>query len=160
MRLRYKAAIGLGVVVVSFASGRFTTPAKTITITKEVEVEKKTTDTETKRDKKKKTTITENPDGSKKTVIDEETTTDKNKKETDDTSKTTDTKTDKEVGSKQLTTLALIGGFDLSSKNPLVGVSGYRPILGPIGIGLQVVAPVAPTGIQLPQIGASIGLSF
>lgn len=160
MRTRYKLAIGAGVVIVSFASGRFTTPDHTITIVKTVEIEKKTTDTDTKRDKKKKTTITEEPDGTKKTVIDEETTTDKSKKETSDTSKTTDTSKDKETGSKQLTTLAIGGGYNISSQLPTLGISAYRPILGPIGIGLQVTAPIAPTGIQLPQIGASIGVSF
>ena len=137
----------------SFASGRFTTPTKIVTEIKTVEVIKVVKDTEVK--KKKRTVIVVKPDGTKEVVIDE--TTDKQQKETTDKDKKTDSKTEKEKGSDHPTTISLLGGYSLQSSTPVFGLSLYRPVLGPIGIGIWVITP---TNAPNPTIGGSIGLSF
>ncbi len=59
LNLKTKIIISVVVITTSFASGRFLTPVKTITIEKEVQVEKV---------EHKKTIITKTPDGKQVTV--------------------------------------------------------------------------------------------
>lgn len=140
-----KILVGLLALFVAFAFGRVSAPTKT------VEVDRKQVNTNTDRDKHKETVVTEvsKPDGTKTTVTKttEDTKTDRNTTETDVKSKEVTTNTSK-------VTVAALVGFRLSdlTKPPVYGLSVYRPILGPITVGVW--------GLSDTTLGLSVGLSF
>lgn len=136
-----KIAVASVAVVTAFGVGRFTTPVKTVTVTKTVEVEKKTVDTDVDLKKHRKTTktVTTKPDGTKeeKTVTEVDSDNQKDQKIVDNKDTTTDSKTEVTKGSDSLTTLGILIGVDARTGQPVYGGSVYRPVLGPIGIGLN-----------------------
>lgn len=159
MRLRYKLLIALVLLFAAFATGRFTTPTKTVTEIKTVtvtkEVEKKETDWNKVRHKKVIETITIKPDGTKvvtRTVTDD-TSSNGGSKETDEKDSTTSTdKRTEVVKSESKTTISGLAGYRLGSSEFDLGVAATRPILGPITIGVF--------GLKSGLVGASIGLTF
>lgn len=146
METKTKFIIVVVALAVSFASGRFLTPVKTVI--KTVEVEKKTEDTH--KEKHKKTTIIEHPDGSKETIITDDVESDKKTK--DETKNTSDTEITR--SSSRLNISALAGGqISFSQPMPLaLGASVTKDILGPVSVGLW--------GLNNGMGGVSIGLSF
>lgn len=150
-------------LVTAFAFGRWSAPEKIKIETKTIEVEKKTESTQsnTDRDKHRETTETEvtRPDGTvektKKTTETTETHKETDHRDTDERS--TDTSTSKEVtGPSGKVIIAAMAGVrisSLTSASPLLyGASVYKPVLGPIGIGVW--------GFTDLSFGVSVGLSL
>ncbi len=157
-----KVIIGVALLV-SFAAGRWAAPEKVKIETRTVEVEKKdsTVQKEQDRNQHKETTETEvtRPDGTiektKKTVDAIDTHQETDKHDTSDTSKATET--EKEVTrSSGKVTLAVLAGIKFTSVTAgspiLYGAQVYRPIVGPIGIGIW--------GLSDLTFGVSVGLSL
>lgn len=159
--LTKEGKIGLAVAIVwtlgAYAFGRFSAPEHVKIETKIVEIEKKTTDSDTNRDKHRETTTVEitRPDGTKekttKTVDD--TQTDRKTHSTDDLSKTEETSKEVSRGSK-VTVAALAGAsLNLSGTSPLIyGGIVSKPILGPIAVGIW--------GLSNATAGLAVGLTF
>ena len=154
-----KIGIGVTVVVIAFAAGRYSTPTKTVTQIKTVEIEKKVEDKKVDNDHKthlKRTkTEVDKPDGSKTiTTVTENVTEDKTKsddKTVDNKTKdTTATKTESK-GNSQVTISAL-SGVDVTNGHYVFGASVYKPVLGPIGIGVF--------GLSDLTFGAQVGITF
>lgn len=158
MSNRTKALLAVLALVTSYGFGRWSAPEKIHTEIKTVEVEKKTNDTDTNRDKHQKTTVTEtdSPDGTKTktTVTTVDTDTDRKTRSTDDTSKTSDTVKDVTYASAKTTLAALVGAsLSLSGTDPLVyGGIVSKPILGPITVGIW--------GLSNSTGGLAVGLTF
>lgn len=150
-------------LVTSFAFGRWTSPEKVKIETRTVEVEKKTDQLQTDTNRNRRTEVTETqitrPDGTtektKKTIQTAET-----HKETDH-SASTDSSTLKEESKEvtrstgRTTVSALIGVQlrGLTAASPLLyGAQVYRPVLGPIGIGIW--------GFTDLSFGVSLGISL
>jgi len=161
MTRKYKIVLGIVVVSLSYALGRYTAPVKIKTETKVVEVEKKTESKQkdiSKDTHKTTTTIIErSPDGATKetTIVDEKTDYDKKTKSDTLDSKTNLSDTKKEVEKERgHTTIFAMSGIDV--KNPSNGLSYglgvNRSILGPITIGVW--------GMSNGIAGCSIGLEF
>lgn len=157
--LTKEGKIGIVIAIVwtlgAYGFGRWSAPDHVKIETKIVEVEKKTTDTDTNRDKHKKTTVVETtkPDGTKEktTVITEDTDTERKTHSTDDIAKTSDTV--KELSRASKVTLSALAGMNVTSAGlPVYGVSVSKPILGPITVGAF--------GFQNGLVGASLGLTF
>lgn len=156
-----KVLIVVAVVGVSFALGRYTVPEKVKVETKIVEVEKKTSsskeDTSVDKHKNTKIIVVEKPNGEKTTTteISENTDIDKKKtgESTSDSTKNTDSLKETTRGDSKLTISAL-GGVDFTKSVPQVvyGASVFKPILGPITIGVW--------GLSSPSCGASVGIQF
>ena len=145
---RLAGLAGLAMLIVAFAIGRYTVPVKTITVTKTVEVEKKTSDYQ---DHKVVTIVdTKKPDGTdtKTTII----TDNRDDKTTDDTK--TDTSQTKEVSkSSDHLTLSLLAGANVSALGtPIYGGMVSKSLLGPINIGAF--------GMTNKVIGFSLGVSL
>lgn len=146
-------------LLVSFASGRFLVPEKVKIEKQIVEVEKKSLvkDTDSERNKHKETVVTEkiNSDGSKETTthVIEETQASKKENESNSSESAKDQRETKEVerGSSK-TTVGFMAGTSFTSPQVIYGVSVYRGVLGPIGIGVW--------GLTNGIVGASIGISF
>lgn len=151
MDTKYKVGILAVSLVVAFAVGRYTVPETVRIETKIVEVEKKVKDIKKDKNKETKVTTIKKPDGTVETVktITENTKTD-SKSETNSETKT-DNKSETIRGSDKVT-LGVMGGFDVLTNKAVYGGSVYRPVLGPIGIGVW--------GLSNATCGATIGLSF
>ncbi len=161
MSTKTKVILATIALLVSFAVGRYTVPEKIRTEKQIVEVEKKTEtkESEANRNKHKETKVVEvvKPDGTKETTTTttEDTQTDKKTNQQDNTQSTNTTTETKEVTfGTQKTTLAFMAGARLSldAQTPILGAQVYKPVLGPIGIGVWYLTN--------QTIGASIGLSF
>lgn len=161
MTTKVKIIIAVTVTLASYAAGRWSAPEKIKIETKTVTVEKliKDTDKTTDKDRHKKLVVTEktDPDGThtKTTTVTDDTVTQTNvkSKTTDDTASTSDTQKEITRPSSKVT-LSLMAGINLGlGGNPLIyGGSVYKPILGPIGLGVFYLTN--------GSTGASIGLSF
>lgn len=161
MSTKAKVILAVIALLTAFAVGRYTVPEK-IRIEKQiVEVEKKTEtkETDTNRNKHKETKVVEvvKPDGTKETTTTttEDTETDKKTNQQDHSESTNTTKETKEVtAGTQKTTIAFMAGtgFSLDSQKAFLGAQVYKPVLGPIGIGVWYLTN--------STVGASIGLSF
>lgn len=151
-----KYLVALIVLIATYALGRYMTPAKVVVKTEIQYVEKKTDQSEAERNKHKETTIVvvTHKDGTTETTtkVVEDSQTDKKTASTDDIN--SQTKTYKEVTRGSLVTVSALAGVNTSNwlAGPDYGVSVYKPILGPIGIG----AFAFKSGI----VGMSAGLSF
>lgn len=152
--------IALVILLITFAAGRFSTPEKVRVEIKTVEVEKKHTETKKEEDEKRHTETVvvevEKPDGTKekttKTVSDTETLTKTDKSKVSE--RTGETSTSKEtIKGTSKTTIAAMAGIDyLTPAQVIFGVQVYRPVLGPIGIGLYTTTDYT--------VGATVGVSF
>lgn len=142
-------------LVATYAFGRYSAPTKTITEVKVVEVEKKTSDTEANRNKHKVTETTETtyPDGRKevKTVVTEDSNTDKKSSTTSDSSKNSDSKTVVESRAGKITISAL-AGLTFPNTTPVYGGHLTADVIGPISTGVWALSSGAS--------GISVGLSF
>lgn len=151
MKTLHKVLLGLGLVVLGAAFGRFATPEKIVTkeVIKTVEVEKK----KTNKDKTTKIVEKTNPDGSKtkETVI-----VDKSKSESDKLAETEKSKKKTVTNGKSKNNLSVLAGVKLNKqmlKNKIVyGLQFQRSILGPIKAGLF--------GFSDRVGGISLGLDF
>ena len=154
--IKFEIIIGCVLILLAFAFGRFTAPEKVVTETKIVEVEKKTEDKKTDKQKHKKITRTTviKPDGTQ--IITEVITDDVESKtettKTEESSKSSGTL--KEVTKdKQKITVAALGGINYSGAPvPVYGGIISKPILGPIAVGVW--------GLTDKTFGASLGVSF
>lgn len=156
-----KVIIGSAALLVSFAVGRFSTPEH-IKIQKEiVTVEKEVTKTvaDDKKHTYKETTTVQSskPDGETQTTtkVVEDTKIDDSTAVASTDDKSSDSKESKEVtkGSSPVTISALAGVNVTSPTSGIsYGISVYKPVLGPIGLGVFVFN----TGLA----GASVGISF
>lgn len=155
MQTRYKVIISIVIVTVAFASGRYTTPTKTVIETKIVEVEKKQTKEDVKKDRNKKTTVVEisKPNGEKQTTttIDETVVLDRQRDTTvtKDTTKESESKT---VTGDSKTSINAMFGIDFDGKTPVYGGSVSKPVVGPIAIGIF--------GLTNKTLGCTIGVVF
>jgi len=153
---RTQAIIGVVALIVAFALGRYTLPAKVITEIKTVEVEKKVNDTKTDDQKHEKTVIVDvkAPDGTetKTTTITDDTDTKTDSASSDNTN-TTKTDSKEVVYNTSKLTIAALAGANISSlSTPLYGGSVSKQILGPISVGVW--------GLNNGIVGASVGISF
>lgn len=164
MTTRNKIIIIVIALLTSFAVGRYTVPTKVKIETKVVEVERKTDvkNTTVKKDRKKKIIIleTKKPDGesTKTTTITDDTASSNQTaaKQTEDSSKQSDTSKEVTHASDKVTVSAL-AGYNLFGNNNAIqpfnyGLSVTKPVLGPITFGLF--------GFQSGLVGASLGLTF
>lgn len=146
-------------LLVSFASGRWLAPEKVKIEKQIVEVEKKssTKDTDSERNKRKETTVTEKigPDGSKETTSHtvETTETAKKKSQSDSSESTRAESETKEIerGTAKVTVSAL-AGTSFTSPQIVYGASVSKPILGPITVGVFYLTP--------GTLGGMLGLTF
>lgn len=140
-------------LVAGLAIGRYSLPAKVVTEVKTVEAEKKSTQTD--RDRKVETTITETKasDGTEtKTtkIVDDSTT----KRQTNTDTKT-DTASRQETTSKGATlSLSALAGVNPFASIPTMRYGGHisREVLGPVTIGVW--------GFSDATFGLSVGLNF
>lgn len=134
-------------LAVAFAGGRYSVQAPSSKTKEVVQVD---TTKDIAKNTKKKTTIEKNPDGSTKTTIDEETTT--------DTSSVTNslTKVSQSVTAVRTGTLNIsaLGGMDFSSSipKPIYGASVTKEIVGPVTLGAF--------GLMNGVVGLSVGVNF
>lgn len=170
MEMNKKLAAGaVALLVIAFAFGRYSAPAKVKieTVTKTVEVEKKTHDETTRVDQdrskrtERETVELVRPDGSKETrtkvVETSETSRDRTTTVSDreKTTKTRDEETRKEVSKTTGTlNLSLLGGAKIGEWDvgPKYGAQISRNILGPITMGVW--------GFNDKTCGLSLGLNF
>lgn len=140
-------------LLLSFASGRWLSPTKTVTQIKTVEVEKKVDATNTQIDDHKTTTIVVKPDGTSQTTITDDSHT--GTKSTDTTQLIDSTESTETVtrGSSKLTLSAL------ASSN--IHSLGQSPDFGAM-VTKQVLGPITATafGLSSGVFGVGIGLSF
>lgn len=154
MTPKTKVILAILALSTTFAFGRFSAPTKVVTETKLVEVEKKTSESDSERDKHKTTTTTETtkPDGTKETTTTttEDSATKKETSSTDDTSKTSDTIKTAENDSGRVN-ISLLGGLTRDPE-PVYGLHVSARVLGPITAGIW--------GMTNRVYGISVGLSF
>jgi len=155
-----KIYIGLAAFlgVFLFALGRYTTPVKTITVTKTVEVEKKTDDKATDKKDDKTIVIVEvkKPDGTdtKTTTITDNKDNKSTDKSTDSTSISIDKSKEVVKSNDKLTVSILAGAVSNWSglSSPTYGLMLSKPILGPIDIGTFAMTNKV--------LGFSLGVTF
>jgi len=161
MTEKTQAILGGIMLLAAFAIGRYTVPEKVKIETKVVEVEKKTdtVKTDTNKDKHKETVtvVVSKPDGTTTTtttaVEDDKTTRKTDSKETDQTAVTeTQTKEITKGGSPTTVAVNIAIPLSLNASTPAYGLSVYKGVLGPIGIGLA--------GFTNGTVNASVGLTF
>lgn len=144
----------------AFAAGRWAAPEKIRIETKTVEVERKTeqTKTDTERDRRRETVVTEveRPDGTKerttKTVEETQTTKKTDRTATDDIKTTQSTSEETTRGTSKVTISALAGIPTTAPGVPVYGLHVSKPILGPITVGFW--------GLSDTTVGCSLGLTF
>lgn len=161
MTLKAKIIIVSIALLASYAFGRYSAPTKEKIVTKTVEVEKKSdqTQTDAERNHRRETTTTKetHPDGTTTetthSVDEAETHKETNKSSTDVITKsaTEDKEITRDAAKVTISALAGLKVTDLTSP-PVYGAQVYRPILGPIGVGVGAFT----SGLVL----FSIGLSF
>lgn len=161
--LRYKVIIVVVALGGAFAAGRWASPTKVITEIKTVEVEKKTDQTvaDIKKHHKKKVVIvvSEKPDGDKQstTTITDDSDSDNSSKtsQVQDTGKSSDNKHEEDHPEPK-TTIAALAGINTRDAQIQYGLSVYRPIIGPLGIGIFGLGNVT-DGISC---GLEVGITF
>lgn len=161
MSNKTKIILAVTAMLTAFAFGRFSAPEKIKIQTKIAETEKKvdTVKTDTDRDKHKETVtvVVAKPDGTTTTtttaVEDDKTTRKTDSKDTDQTA-LTETQTKEITKGGSPTTIAAVIAIPLSlnASTPAYGLSVYKGVLGPIGIGVG--------GFTNGTVNASVGLTF
>lgn len=138
-----KYIIAIVALAAAFSCGRFLTPTKTVTEIKTVTVEK-VVYTQTRA----KTTIQENKDGSKTTVIISDTNTQ------DHTNSSSTDSTVTAQGKKHVVNVSALAGvqFPLSASPIVYGANITAPLLGPVTISAW--------GLSNLTFGAGVGLNF
>jgi cytoskeletal protein RodZ len=145
-------AIALLILVAVFLAGRFSRPAKVVTETKIVEVEKKTSDTTTGSHKDTTTTTVTNKDGTQTTTTHAVEDTGSHTHSTEANNTSTDiSKT--VINSDSRINLSVLGGAQITSPSSTVfGGAASKKILGPVTAGVW--------GLSNGIVGLSLGLSF
>lgn len=147
MTTKTKVIIAASGLLVAFAFGRYTASnvaSVQTSIDKDI-----STDKHTNTDTKKTTTITEEPDGKKVTVITEDT------KIESDRSTDTKIKTDQTVtmAKKSLINISALASVDVNNGFiPVYGISANKELLGPITVGAF--------GFTNGVVGLSLGINF
>lgn len=142
-----KVIIASAVVLVAFASGRYSAYTKPDISIKTDET--KQTNTDTDKDTHKVTTVTKTPDGKSVTTIVEDTTT--NTKKTTDSTKTVDQIVTQPKHS--LINISALASLDTADGfKPVYGISANKELIGPITVGAF--------GLTNGVIGLSVGLNF
>ena len=155
MTTRTKIIIVVVYTAVVAASGSYFTPTKVKTETKVVTVEKKVSDTDTKKKVRKIVVVHTivKPDGEKDitSTTTDDTNTDTAKKTTDQASTETD-KTKQTTQTAPKITISALGGYDFLRLTPVYGASFTRPFIGPVTFGAW--------GLSNLTFGLSAGLTF
>lgn len=154
MTTKTKVIISTVVILISFAAGRFSSPEKIKIETKIVEVEKKISKTDKKKDTRVKVVTVERPDGTKETTKTiESTATSQN---TSASSKSSDSHSVNETTrSSSRLNLSVLGGVSYSpfvGVKPVVGGHISKDIVGPISVGIW--------GTSNIEGGISLGVTF
>ena len=167
LTIKQKLTVGVSALLVSFAAGRYTVPEKIKIETKTVEVEKKVEivkkDVDKDAHKKIITVVKYSKTGKKEsltTTVEEDTKIASKTGVTDNIQKDLSQSTLKitEKGDSKVTISALAGvnPFVSTTTTPnnlfIYGASIYKPVLGPIGIGIF--------GLSNGSCGASVGVTF
>jgi hypothetical protein len=129
-----------GVVLISFLF-----PNK---IEKQEEVKNQVEKIKEKKQTRKIVTILEKPDGTKKTVIREDT----NTVADTDIQSSTHSKKSVEIRSKKPTQISILTGFATVERELVYGLAVTKPVLGPVTIGVW--------GLNNKTIGASVGIEL
>lgn len=148
---KIKIVVLVSVSAIAFTVGRYTVPTKVRIETKIVEVEKKTTDSESSKHKETEIITIKNPDGSEKTTTKIIEDSNKQKKTESDSAKNTNSSTETTKSGPSIN-LAALGGWDLSSQKPVYGALVSKQILGPVTIGAF--------GLSNGSVGGSVGVQF
>ena len=161
MTPKAKIIVAAVALLTAYAFGRYSAPTKIKTVTQTVEVEKKVdqTQTDAERNRRRETTTTKetHPDGTTTetthTVEETETHKETDKSTTDDLTKSTTQEKEITRDSSKVT-IAALGGIRVTSLSspPVYGGQVYRPILGPIGLGVGAFTD--------GTVFFSVGLSF
>lgn len=171
MPTRTKILIAILALLIAFAFGRFTAPAKVVqtkekTTTSEQTKEQTTNasqDAERNRHIERTTTEITKPDGTREVVtkVTEDSSTSRSSQSTTD-NRQESSQASSEKSSKEITygrdkvTIAALGGVSISFANgfgaPVYGAIISKPILGPITVGIW--------GLSNGVGGAAIGLTF
>ncbi len=149
MNMKYKILLCVGLLLLAFASGRYSVnpPDATTKIDQKI-------DTQVQDDKDTKThtvtVIVKEPTGETKTT----TTTDTSVIDKEVERQVSDTQIQQEIKSvtKRTINVSVLGGFDKRTNLPTYGAAISREILGPITIGVW--------GLNNGSFGANIGLDF
>lgn len=156
MSTKYQILSGLGLLLLGIGIGRFSLPAKVITKTETIEVEKKQAVTNVTQNDKSTTTVTETkkPDGtvSTTTVVSNNITTNTHDTAQDVTD--SDTKTDKEITyNTDKLGINVLAGVDVTKPTQVIygGQLEYR-VIGPVNAGIF--------GLANGLFGVSLGLRF
>lgn len=162
MRTRYKIIGVIILIIVSYAFGRYSAPAKVTEEDKTKIIDKgktdKTTDINKSTHKETKTEVVTNPDGTKKetTTVTEDTNANVNKNTSIVNNKTTtEDKTKETISNTNKTTLSALAGTNVlhfGDFTPVYGGHVTHEVLGPISVGAF--------GLTNGTAGVSVGLSF
>jgi hypothetical protein len=150
MDQKYKITLGVALLVVAFAVGRYSVKETVRVETKIVEVEKKVK----ARDKRKETKVVEvtKPDGTKektKTIV-EDTKTNVNIDKTTNVDQISERRGDSSRGS-----VSILGGVDLNGsfgRSVVFGGIVTGRVIGPISVGVW--------GLSNASFGGSLGVEF
>ena len=149
MDTKQKVVISVVCLATAFAVGRWASPTKVKIQIQTVEVEKLVTSKDTKRTSV--TTDITQPNGAKEhtvTTVDEVQVV---KEKEHDTAKIESKEITRDSSKVTIAGVVFIKPFGIPTV-PVYGLSAYKPILGPIGVGVQFLSD--------RSIGFSIGLSF
>lgn len=147
MSSKSKVLLTLGVLIVSFAAGRYSVPKKIVETETKVVDESKVIDKDVKKVTKTKTTTNKDGTTSTETEIVEERKT-KVKQDT----KLDESKHKEIVAGGSTLNVSLLAGTSLNSISPIYGIAATKQVLGPISVGAW--------GLHNKTVGLSIGLAF
>jgi hypothetical protein len=129
-------------VIGSVVAGALLLPKEKIEKKQEVKIER----IQTKKRKRKIVIVEEKPDGSKKTVIQEDTATDTG------VQSLAQSEAINEVGKKNPTRISVLTGYSLDTQTLVYGASITKPVLGPVSIGVWALTN--------KTFGASVGVDL
>lgn len=153
-----RLAAGAVLIVVAFAFGRYSAPEKVKVETVTVEVEKKTaeTDTSKERNRRKETTTRKErrPDGTEieHTTVVEDSKTEVDSRKTVHTDKTVDTRQTREEYRSSGVSLGALGAVNVSDGRLSYGAYLQKDVVGPLSLGAF--------GLTSGTVGLSIGIRF
>lgn len=152
MSTKVKVGIATASLLVSFAFGRFLTPAKVVIETKIVEVEKKEKKTVSNKKRRVTTVVITKPDGSKEEhkTVDTDANTNTDEKSQKDRAEQTKKETVSQGGK---VSLYVLGGAAISPLlAPTFGLHVSTQTIGPISVGAW--------GLSNISGGISLGVTF
>lgn len=153
MTTKYKVILVILALVLSFASGRWLAPTKTVTVTHTVEVEKQVDKSDTRVKEHKTTVVVKQPNGASTTTVTEDKSTGTDTVDTTQTASITDT-SKTVTRSKPSISFSILGAENIHSisASPAIGGMVSKQILGPI--------TATAFGLSNGVVGLGIGLTF